>query len=836
MPYTTESRKALFVFCLILFLAGGVGSVGHAAQRGLTPLTALAPPVALLELPIDSASGHERLAELGLDVVAERPGAWVRVLAWPGDREILRDAGIGYEVLEEDWGRSLARVRSVPLKPAPRRAASVPAFGDGSLAGFYTLSEVEAYIDSIAANDAAGIVSSPVYVGTSTQGRPIRAIRIASDSQPDHTRPRVLYTALTHAREPGGMQSLVYFMNWLLQGFGVDPAVTYLVNQREMWFVLVVNPDGYAINEATYFGSGSYGMWRKNARDNDGNNVINSQDGVDLNRNYGFQWGYDNVGSSPTPSSTTYRGPSAFSEPETQAVRDFCVLHGFRMAQNFHTYWETTLYPWAYSGTASPDDPYYVRLVDDMMREAHYSYGISIEILYAVNGDANDWMYGEQSTKPKVFAMTTEAGNQNDGFWPTASRILPIAHVNLRSNAVLAYAAGTYVRTAAAEIVSTDGWLHPNGSAEVALVLRNDGLDPTNGVVTVTATTDAAGVTITDAVSTFPGLNPGDTAYPEAADRLALYAAAGVAAGTVVPLYLEIHDAGSYVLRDTTSITVGTPLVVFADDASGGLVNWAATGGWGTQTVDGNPRFTDSPAGDYAPNVDSRLSLLAPLDLSGGAAAFLEFTTRWWIEGGYDFGRVEVSTNAGASWTALAGRWTRAGHGSLGQYAGGTQPAGVPGYDNTKRIWAQERIDLSAYAGLADVRLRFRLTSDSGVQEDGWLVDDVRVLVYPDDVTGVGGTGAGAPRVALEPGGANPFRTSARFIATFAAPTRFRAAVYSVDGRLVRVLAAGIASPGSRELVWDGRGADGTTVAAGAYLFRVDSDAGSLTRRVVHIH
>jgi len=795
-----------------------------------------APAVALVEVDIASDAARDALVALQLDVVSLRPGAWARILAWPGDADALRRAGLATRVIEADFGRAAAlRAGAVPPPRGAPRTTVVPPFGNGSFAGFYNLAEIEQYLTDLAASDAAGIVSAPVQIGTSRQLRPIRAIRIADESQPDHSRPRVLLTGLTHAREPGGMQAVVYFMNALVAGYGSDPNLTYLVDNREMWFVPCVNPDGYVINENTWIGSGNFGLWRKNARDNDNDGTVESNEGVDLNRNFGFQWGFDNSGSSATPSSQTYRGPSAFSEPETQVLRDFTDLHEFTTANNFHTFFEGTLYPWAYSGSQSPDNAFFVRMADAMLRDAQYAYGIAVELLYPVNGDSNDWMYGDQVMKPKVYAVTTEAGGQNDGFWPPQARIVPIAHSQLYANMILAYAAGTWVHTDGAALVSDDGWLHPNGSAEVALTLRNDGVAASDGAVTVTATTDVPGITITDATSTFAALAAAATATPAGADHLALHADAGVAEGTVVPLYLEIRDAGNYVFFDTTTVTVGEPIVVFTDPATN-LANWTVSpaGTWGTQNIGGDLWFSDSPAGNYAAGTDRRLTLVPALDLSGGLRAVLEFETEWWIEGGFDFARVEASTD-GVNWTALAGRNTRPGHGTSDGYAGGTQPDGVPGYDMTQRFPITEVVDLSAYAGSNNLRLRFRLTSDGGLQYDGWHVDDIRVLVYPDDPTDAGPVvGAGA-QIALATASRNPFRDTVTLRAAFARPTAFRAAVYTVDGRLVRVLAAGMAAPGERDLVWDGRNGGGRSVAAGTYLVRLDSPEGSVTQRVVRL-
>ena len=105
-------------------------------------------------------------------------------------------------------------------------------------------------------------------------------------------------------------------------------------------------------------------MWRKNRRDNGGGSY-----GVDLNRNWGFNWGYNNIGSSGSPSSETYRGTAPFSEPETEAVRQFCNAHIFSIVLNFHSYSNLMLYswsipyaPWGYT----PDDATFQMLSQTM--------------------------------------------------------------------------------------------------------------------------------------------------------------------------------------------------------------------------------------------------------------------------------------------------------------------------------------------------------------------------------------------------------------------------------------------------------------------------------------
>ncbi len=142
---------------------------------------------------------------------------------------------------------------------------------------------------------------------------------------------RHTFFLLIHAREGAGLMSVIYFMYYLLENYGSDPEVNYLVDSREMYFVPIINADGYVYNQLTNPGGG--GMWRKNRKD-----VGNGCYGVDNNRNFGYMWGYDNIGSSPDPCAIDYRGTAAFSELENQAIRDFCNNHNFLIANNYHAY------------------------------------------------------------------------------------------------------------------------------------------------------------------------------------------------------------------------------------------------------------------------------------------------------------------------------------------------------------------------------------------------------------------------------------------------------------------------------------------------------------------
>ena len=154
----------------------------------------------------------------------------------------------------------------------------------------------------------------------------------------------------------------------------------------------------------------------------------------------------------------------------------------------------------------------------------------------------------------------------------------------------------------------------------------------------------------------------------------------------------------------------------FHDDFESGLANWSPGGSWGLTTAHyASPGHcvTDSPGSFYTNNTDAALALAVSLDLSGAVRPALSFQHQYALEAGYDFGYVEVSTNGGSAWLAPA----------------------VAAYTGNPGVMSREQLDLSAYAGVTALRLRFRIVTDSSVVMDGWYVDDVRVAEAPAPVT-----------------------------------------------------------------------------------------------------
>ena len=345
--------------------------------------------ISSIGVPLDHATGKKGIY---LDIVIEETQTFE-----------LISRGLDIEVLTSDM-TEYYRARNVPS--AERN------FPLGSMQGNYTWDELNNRFDELQSS-YPNIISERLIIGESLEGRDIWAFKISDNPNNDEDESEVLYTALTHAREPLGMMNLFYFIQMIGEGYGLDTELTYLVNNREMWFVPVVNPDGYIYNESIQPDGG--GMHRKNRRDTNCGNGTSR--GVDLNRNYGYGWGANDTGSSPDPCSTTYRGDGAFSEPETQVIRDFILNHDFKNVLHYHSY--SNVYIHAFGDASLPDEPDLTTLRDignEMATFNGYTVGTGYDVIgYTVNGDAVDWTFGEQN----IISYTPEVGSSSQGFWPS---------------------------------------------------------------------------------------------------------------------------------------------------------------------------------------------------------------------------------------------------------------------------------------------------------------------------------------------------------------------------------------------------------------------------------
>ncbi len=267
-----------------------------------------------------------------------------------------------------------------------------------------------------AAFDHPGIFSL-FSLGTAYEGRTVWAGKISDNVGVDEDEPEVLFTHHQHAREHLTVEMALYTLKMLTDEYGTDPQITGLVDSREVWIVFDMNPDGGEYDIAT----GTYRSWRKNRQPNTGST------GTDLNRNWGYKWGCCG-GSSGSASSDTYRGPAAFSAPETQVVRDFAdsrVVGGVQQITahiDFHTFGELVMWPYGYTFTDVPadmtqdDHDAYVAIGQAMAATNGYT-PQQMSDLYITDGTVCDWLYGAHRIFSYTFEMYPVTSGQG-GFYP----------------------------------------------------------------------------------------------------------------------------------------------------------------------------------------------------------------------------------------------------------------------------------------------------------------------------------------------------------------------------------------------------------------------------------
>ena len=578
--------------------------------------------------------------------------------------------------------------------------------------GYFTYNEMLQELDKMAALYPNLIsVKAPIHNYLTWENRPIYHVTISNNLTIDDGDPKVLYTAIHHAREPLSMSQLIYYMWYLLENYNSDPEVTFLVDNTQLFFVPCINPDGYIQNETTDPNGG--GMHRKNKNPNIGT----TNKGVDLNRNYSYGWG--TTGVSTNQNNDTYPGTSAFSEPETRAIQWLIQYHHIQSAMNAHTHGDMLLFPIGTTTAEYADHHTYFQALCNHMTlyngyEASKSSG-----LYPASGDSDDYMYKNDigvGQKDTMFAMTPEIGGS---FWPAASEIIPTSQKMIYTNLGLAHMVHKYYVTREddpAIISSVTGNFHhtiqrfgrESGSATVSL-------EPILNIA-------AVGSPITYNLGLL-GQENGSVSYE---------LVPGITNGSEVK-YVLTTDDGNWIRRDTITKIYGVFDELISDNAAN-TSNW--TGTWGTTTTtyySPNSSFTDSPGANYSNNANRQFTLLNNVDLTNVASAKISFYAKWDIERNYDYCQLQVSTDGGSNWIGQCGIYTESGT----NMNGSVHPFGKPVWHGVQSDWVYEEINLSDYIG-QEIKVRFILRSDGTTRKDGFYFDDFKILTSEAEEPGVG--------------------------------------------------------------------------------------------------
>jgi len=404
--------------------SGGRSGRRTAALAGLLALALAAPISANVSANADSApkaassADDIRQYEVRLHGGAEARTALQRT-------GVTVDATDDHGVVVSGRADQIKKLKSLgydvtPLGAVPDRSAGeddvrLYDFPSGD-SRYHNYAEMTSEINSIVSANSS--IASQRVIGTSYQGRNIVAIKISDNVGTDEAEPEVLFTHHQHAREHLTVEMALYLLRELTSDYGSDSRVTGLVNNREIWIVPDLNPDGGEYDIAT----GSYRSWRKNRQPNSGSSAV----GTDLNRNWAYRWGCCG-GSSGSTSSETYRGTSAESAPEVKVVANFVrsrVVGGKQQITagiDFHTYSELVLWPFGYTysdtttGMTADDRNAFAAVGQKMAASNGYTPEQASD-LYITDGSIDDWLWGNQKIFSYTFEMYPRSGG--GGFYP----------------------------------------------------------------------------------------------------------------------------------------------------------------------------------------------------------------------------------------------------------------------------------------------------------------------------------------------------------------------------------------------------------------------------------
>ncbi|MDY0151794.1 MAG: M14 family zinc carboxypeptidase [Candidatus Cloacimonas sp.] len=682
-------------------------------------------------------------------------------------------------------------------------------------------------------------------------GHQLWAVKLSDNVNIHEDEPAFYFVGEHHAREPISLETVMGILNHLLEGYGTDSIRTEMIDSSEIWFVPLLNPDGHkiVIDQTDVW-------WRKNLHDNNNNHTIETgsggegADGIDLNRNYGYKWGY--LSASDNPSDITYHGTEAFSELETQAFKTLLDEHKFIAGISYHTYGQYVLYPFGYMyDIISPDQQELQDLANNMATAitaaggSTYTPMHSYE-LYPVSGNLDDWAYGTYGT----FAYTIEMATQ---FIPPATQVPTIVQSNipaamallsrkntktLKGHVTNAYTgkpltAMVFVQGIDDSILKTNqSWtdgefgsfyrflpvgLHqvsficPGYQSEVMTVQISDdsateldvALIPVEPIDLLINIYGANAYPLQEVTLSFPDLDGADYVSTSSGQIVIPTFYPGIyryslnyADGEQLTRMENIQGPVLYItLSSSTQVQ---------EDFETDLSAWQTSGSWGrtsSQQHSGAYSLTDSPTGNYTNNVNSIAKLIQPINLQGVLNANVQFYAKTDISLDGDYCELAYSLT-GSNWCYLA-------------------------HFNGVTDWQLYTFSLNQFIG-QQVYLRFKMSGNGWGPADGIYIDDFKVFTT-SNATPVEDALLPAAGFTLS-SYPNPFSQSLNLAvhnqSKNALPLSLR--VYNLKGQLVKELYNAPMAQDKQVISWDGRDASANICANGIYLVRLSQQGRTL--------
>ena len=800
--------------------------------------------VARLDNPSDADFGFFQRAKY--DICAYHPGLYLDVLV---NEDMFRELQLNYSgiYITQTEAQLKANLKSTSRDlPGYRNYQTMLDELMVLQAMYPNLVRVESIGESWGSVYAAQNI--PAYLAFDHQ---IWAVKLSNNVEQIEDEPAFYFVGEHHAREPISLETVMGILVHLLEGYGIDPEITDIVNTSEIWFVPLLNPDGHklVINESNVW-------WRKNIFDNNANSIIETDqwgygaDGADLNRNYGYKWGY--VNASGDPYEVTYHGASPFSEIETQAFRDLLLSRKFIAGISYHTYGEYVLYPLGFmSNIVSPDaeemQALAVAMASSIPRQGSGTYTpMPSYSLYPVSGSSEDWVYGERG----IFGYTIEMA---DEFIPPAADVPTIVANNLNAAKILlsrknskmlkGHVTDALTGTALEAMIFVEGIddnplktiqtysepvfgayyrFLPVGTHRVNYLC--EGYASFSMMVNITAdAVSIADVALLQAeqlnlalrVCRLDGTPIEGASISFVDSEIGAYVTN--ASGQI---YLTNFNAGMYrmiiaaegfeMLHRTHEIA--SPNYTFylseapaiVDDFETELVDWYITGNWGRSSINfnsGTYSLSDSPVGNYQNNRNVHCRLIQPIDLRLALNANLQFMAMYSINLDGDYCQLSYSVN-GTDWTYLADFM-------------GVSP------------WQQYSYSLNHLIG-NQVYLRFSMITTNSGTGDGIYIDDLKLFVtgnstpLTDEVSPVI-----KPQLLTHP---NPFSGKLSINVTGIKQNEYgyQLDIYNVKGQLVRTIPINNVLAKETSVEWNGKDNGMRKCANGIYFVKLNHRGNSL--------
>ncbi|MEE2680874.1 MAG: M14 family zinc carboxypeptidase [Planctomycetota bacterium] len=370
----------------------------------------------VVRVKIDTIRTLRTMMALSPDCWSESIGIGTLDFRIPPDRmNALQKSGVPFELLIADVQELIDQEKAWHANHqwVPGSAAGGLAGGADFFDDYRRVEEIYAWFDELIEQYPTLITKSEA--GTSIEGRTIWAYQITAPTGSEKR--GICVNGMAHAREWISPMTVCWLAKSLLEGYGPDVQITGIMEDIRWHILPVMNPDGY-----TYAWDENR-LWRKTRRNN-GDGTF----GVDWNRNFDSNW--SGPGSSSNTNSDIYHGPAAFSEPETQALRDYILNRPTISAHvDVHSYSQLMLYPYGYQESVPPgSEGTVLATLAVNMADAIASYEgriydpIPAHDLYVASGVSDDWSYDAANT----LSYTPELRDTGQfGFILPANQIIP---------------------------------------------------------------------------------------------------------------------------------------------------------------------------------------------------------------------------------------------------------------------------------------------------------------------------------------------------------------------------------------------------------------------------